>query len=113
MDYYQPAWLVLLLSALFLNVAIFLLFRQAPAWLRALFTSAAISLPLFPVIVETDAYGQTFAPLLAQLAVDLLAGHLELSQISIPLVLLFVELIVLFVLLNKYFSRALEAVEQD
>ncbi len=105
MDYYQATWLVLLLSAVLLNVIIYLIFSKANPWVRGFFTSAAISLPLFPVIVETEVYGQAFAPLLAQIAVDLLSGSLSVSEILLPVSLLLLMVFVLCFLLSKLFAR--------
>ena len=113
MDYYHAAWLVLLVSAFFLNIVIFLLFKAANSWVRGFFSAAAVSLPLFPVIVESNDYGQTFAPLLARIAMDLISGNVDLSQWYLPVSLMLVEILVLCFLLSKLFGREQLSAQQD
>jgi len=92
-DYYSSAWLLFLVLAVLVNVSVFALCKPFPLILRAGFQALVMAMAFTPVMVEST-YGITYAPFLAKLAVDLIAGKLVLAELILPL-LIFVGVFVL------------------
>ena len=101
MEYYDHVWQFYLLMAGLISVLVFLIVKPFSIVLRSCLQALAMAILFVPVIVTVDGV-ETFAPMVAKVVIDLIAGSMIASEFSWPLALM----LLVFVLLAAMFYAA-------
>jgi glucan phosphoethanolaminetransferase (alkaline phosphatase superfamily) len=95
MDYYHLAWQSYIVLASAISIFVFLIIRPLPLFISSGLQALATAV-LFVPVSQLSEFGQTYAPLIAKLVIDIIAGTLTLEAITAPLLLMLLVFLVVW-----------------